>query len=618
MSGATPSPGTLAEQAAAADRTLWNHETVKDHLISFYRQYAAEPRQHTGADLWEDFQEYFSSWTATHFSFAGLHIANNFCIALRESFVYVPRKGDPYTRLAAILDEDEPAEWPTGELARVRERTSAGSSNSSDITTVPYHLQTPTPGGPLLNNSTTPAQTPPAQRLPGAYTSTNLFSSIVQPQTPGNPFYPTLPAPAPAPSTSAPQTANPTPPVQPNTSAEHIQSLIDDITRQSLQDDTTAKGPAQKTRFAEQNEYIDPYRASTAWDPQRTKTIALMNVSKAYSEQMKYKGPEDDFDQKLEEFYEQCNNAGLQPEFRSQAFTYMLTGEAKDHYAYNIRNQISDINGMVESMRKAFGNNEAKQANQTEWNTITIESISRQRKEQKLPVDRISCLNALVLRIQHLYNGLPAFKNTVRNRDEELKNKLLTACDREEACAYATLNPKDSYQEVVSQLRTSIIKFEKINPPTSSRRPHQSYVLDASNDGFYIPPTDEHEQYSVDRIYHGKNGAPTKSWSKKKRCFVCKKENCWSTHHTPEERAKELKAFRSRTYDRTGKRFTDPQIRQFLFEHEGREPNPSSDESHLEQLILSATDGQPLESSEDTMEEYLTTGNFFMAPEESE
>ena len=76
----------------------------------------------------------------------------------------------------------------------------------------------------------------------------------------------------------------------------------------------------------------------------------------------------------------------------------------------------------------------------------------------------------------------------------------------------------------------------------------------------------------MDRKYH-KPGQPNSRFTlhpnSRKRCFICQKEGCWSTKHTPEERQ------RSRT--RFEQRF-DKRIDQYIEEYESHEDGPMEDE----------------------------------------
>ena len=92
-------------------------------------------------------------------------------------------------------------------------------------------------------------------------------------------------------------------------------------------------------------------------------------------------------------------------------------------------------------------------------------------------------------------------------------------------------------------------------------------------------------QYITDRRYngHGKqtrfggNGRRRQSRrdSLPKKCFVCRKEDCWSTRHTKEERAKAYDRFKSSQYVQDSSLAA---FQQFLAGFEGSEPWGSSSE----------------------------------------
>jgi hypothetical protein len=58
-------------------------------------------------------------------------------------------------------------------------------------------------------------------------------------------------------------------------------------------------------------------------------------MTRLYQKEMKYNGHDDCFDQKLEIFYDICDQSGLPKESYRKAFTLMLTGDTLSYYHDN-------------------------------------------------------------------------------------------------------------------------------------------------------------------------------------------------------------------------------------------------------------------------------------------
>ncbi|POS82721.1 hypothetical protein EPUL_004120, partial [Erysiphe pulchra] len=162
--------------------------------------------------------------------------------------------------------------------------------------------------------------------------------------------------------------------------------------------------------------------------------------------------------------------------------------------------------------------------------------------------------------------------------------------------------PAKTFQALIAQLRTSISLSLKVQK--SQTTAHYSV------NGY------ENERFYTDRQYHGQKRPQTSSLSVnnkeqpktnsgKKACFVCSKEGCWSTRHSPGERIKSMADFKIKTLRLTGRKYTGPEIRQFLSDFEGLEPAQEIPDNFLHFHVT-----QNDEESDD-LEDFFRTGNFF-------
>ncbi|RKF72000.1 hypothetical protein GcM3_099012, partial [Golovinomyces cichoracearum] len=159
----------------------------------------------------------------------------------------------------------------------------------------------------------------------------------------------------------------------------------------------------------------------------------------------------------------------------------------------------------------------------------------------------------LLKNLRHTQRGLSS-----EFRSEKcLRDKIINACNNIEACAYACLKPSSSLEGLCSDLRSSIITFNRIRETN-----HPS-----SNQNFY-----------TDRFYRGANHKFRPQTSKlmsKKKCFVCNKEGCWSNKHSDEERSKAINKFKRRFQQSVNKNI-DKRVHQYISEFENCEQDNSN------------------------------------------
>lgn len=141
------------------------------------------------------------------------------------------------------------------------------------------------------------------------------------------------------------------------------------------------------------------------------------------------------------------------------------------------------------------------------------------------------CLEQLIEELRHLQHGLDHELRT----DRLIHNKLINACQKIPACQYACFKPADSLAGLINDLRSSIITYTKANPTEAiftGRRYHKFGRKRCDN-------------------FQSSWSRPTRPYNRKKKCFVCLKEGCWSSKHTREERDESRKRFK----ERFGRRF---------------------------------------------------------------
>ncbi len=115
------------------------------------------------------------------------------------------------------------------------------------------------------------------------------------------------------------------------------------------------------------------------------------------------------------------------------------------------------------------------------------------------------CLHLLIKNLRHLQHELDSELRSERF----IHNKLINACQDVSACQYACYRSSDSLSDLINDLRSSIVIYQKTN-------------------------SNLNETFFIDRRYH-KNFSPRnfpprinqdRRLRLKNRCFVCQKEGC--------------------------------------------------------------------------------------------
>jgi hypothetical protein len=316
----------------------------------------------------------------------------------------------------------------------------------------------------------------------------------------------------------------------------------------------------------------------------------LANLAKLYTDESKYSGDNDNFDFKLTIFTDLCQKADIPKQEFSQAYSTMLRGLALDHYYTNLKSNPLGVpfDKLCEATRNYFEGPEYKRDILTQWNAIKLRTVI----DKNTGRSTTECLQILIKDLRHLQHGL----DTTLRTDEFLHNKLITACQELEPCKYACYKPADTLAGLINDLRSSIATYEASNPSSNT----QAFITDPQN-----PQTDS-DAYFTDRRYrqqypprpspirNSRSNSRTNAYPRRqtsRKCYICRKEGCWSTRHTQEERDK----YRKRL---------DNRITQFLLDHEGEDGGDESLDESIEALII---DFDSDIQEQETSETFLTT-----------
>ncbi|KAI0994210.1 hypothetical protein K3495_g13972 [Podosphaera aphanis] len=249
----------------------------------------------------------------------------------------------------------------------------------------------------------------------------------------------------------------------------------------------------------------------------------------------------------------------------------MLHGRALEYYYMSCQGCNLSIDELLSRFKEYFEGAQHKRHRFFEWNNVNLRSILRDRPNQ----DKGKIFVEMVEDLRKLQHGLDQEHRT----DAAMYNRIVSACRTTPQCSFAILQQASNLPALIDKIYAAlqnsdeIEKLEKTEP--------------SNPDAFF-----------TDRKYHRHQPQRHASSShknerkRKKRCFVCQKEGCWSTHHSEKERLQATMKNRS--------------TQAYIQEYEGNETDQRSEESEnddFESLTLKVEDLD----LQDTSENYVTS-----------
>lgn len=238
----------------------------------------------------------------------------------------------------------------------------------------------------------------------------------------------------------------------------------------------------------------------------------LISLMKAYSNSRdKYSGAmSDNMDSKLRVFNQICKLSGVLISEKPQALSLMLESTALDYYFSDLESSGLSFYAMVKKIRNRFMTQERELNLTREWDSTNLLSYI-QADPTKSGNESLECM---ISRLKDLQLCVPApYKSEVI-----LKNKLLTACEELEECRLARQKVSPTVEGVIADLHTSISSMSKFQKP-----------IDSTSSTALLT---ERRRFNYTKRNNFRSG---------KSCFVCGKQGCWSSEHSPAERIAAIK-----------------------------------------------------------------------------
>jgi hypothetical protein len=138
------------------------------------------------------------------------------------------------------------------------------------------------------------------------------------------------------------------------------------------------------------------------------------------------------------------------------------------------------------------------------------------------------CLQLLIKKLRHLQHDL----ESILRIDDFIHNKLINACQKISACQYACFKSSDSLTELINDLKSSIIIYQKtyfiefsffieFTVHFIDRRYHRNFQLRINQNRREYQNREQNREYQNRKYQDRRNQNRTR-----KVCFVCQKEDC--------------------------------------------------------------------------------------------
>ncbi len=285
----------------------------------------------------------------------------------------------------------------------------------------------------------------------------------------------------------------------------------------------------------------------------------LVNLIKLYTDEAKYSEKNDNFSFKLIMFNDMCDRIDVSSEAKLKALLTMFKGLALNYYYKNMtsknKNHSITFDDVCVSIMSYFEDAEYKRSILNKWNNITLKTMMSFNEYKSMN----ECLQLMIKELRHLQHDL----ESILRIDDFIHNKLVNACQEISACQYACFKPSDSLTELINDLKSSIVIYQKAHFTEFTFSSEFTFFTDRRYHRNFPSRISQNREYQNRKYQNRKYQDQRNQGRTRKVCFVCQKEECWSTKHTKDEREDAKRKFKNRFVDQMNKR-----IDQYIAEYE--------------------------------------------------
>ena len=252
-----------------------------------------------------------------------------------------------------------------------------------------------------------------------------------------------------------------------------------------------------------------------------------------YSDETKYNDENDSWNFKLIIFHDMCARAEVSETIKLMTFLIMFKGFALDYYYSNVSTQRLALNFVQTCVliNVYFEDAEYKRNVMIKWNVIFLRSVMIIFEHQDKSMHE--CLQLLIKKFCHLQHDL----NKEFWTDKFIHNKLITACQKMLTCQYVYFKFFDTLTDLINDLQSFIIIFSKSHShQIENYQSDVAYYIDRRyrNNYFRRRLSNDSNQLRISYDWKKNNLNQNQaiiSYNSEKRCFICKKIDCWFSNH---------------------------------------------------------------------------------------
>ena len=294
----------------------------------------------------------------------------------------------------------------------------------------------------------------------------------------------------------------------------------------------------------------DPRRYSDDSEPAQY-SRELIQLDKCYKDAEKFTGTGDNFEFKSSIFEEKCKRVGLFSDAYMLGVSIMLTGSALNFY-YSHRKTATGYTDFCTKIQNFFEGPEWQRLNLAKWQTITLAGVIAANPT----LTTTECLRKMCTEMNKIQRNV----TFVFQRNEHLKKNIIKTCRENATISTNFTNSSIDVSDLVNNLHASIINYETVYKLQTSAAAAADYVQKTG----YLQKKNDDETYFVNRQFRRKQQYQNRdrererndrypqtsrsSTFRKKRCFVCNRENCWSINHIQQKRDAANKQFDDRYF----------------------------------------------------------------------
>ena len=252
----------------------------------------------------------------------------------------------------------------------------------------------------------------------------------------------------------------------------------------------------------------------------------LIQLDKCYKDAEKFTGTGDNFEFKSSIFEEKCKRIDLSFDVYMLKVFIMLIGSTFNFY-YSHRKTTTEYTDFCIKIQNFFEGPEWQRLNLTKWQIIILADVIIANST----LTTTECLRKMCTKMNEIQRNVIF----VFQENEHLKKNIIKTCRENAAVSAGFTNSPIDVSGLVNNLHVSIINYEAVYKPQIPAAAAAGYVQDNENDDeiyFVDRQFRRGQQYQQQYRDRGRGRSERyfqtfrSSTFRKKRCFVCNRENC--------------------------------------------------------------------------------------------